>query len=74
VEEYIDRALGLLKDSNVRIVEDYHSLSEWLEIMKKHRLLPSDAQIALTCKHHNIKVIATFDEDFRRVPWLEVVP
>ena len=74
IKEYIDKALGLLKDSNVRIVEDYHSLSEWLEIMKNYKLLPNDALITLTCKHYGINVIATFDEDFKRVPCLKVVP
>ncbi len=34
----------------------------------------ADTIIALTCKHHGIKTIATLDEDFRRIPWLEVIP
>ncbi len=37
-------------------------------------LLPNDALIAATCRHYGIGTIATFDEDFRRVPWLRVVP
>ncbi len=37
-------------------------------------LLPNDALIAATCRHYGISTIATFDEDFRRVPWLRVVP
>jgi len=41
---------------------------------KKYRLLPADALIALTCKHYEIDTILTFDEDFKRVPWLEVIP
>ncbi len=43
------------------------------EIMKKYRLLPNDALIAATCKHYGIKKIATFDDDFKRVDFLEVV-
>ncbi|MEB3755566.1 MAG: PIN domain-containing protein [Desulfurococcales archaeon] len=42
--------------------------------MRKYRLTPSDAIIALTCKHYSIDTILTFDEDFKRVPWLEVMP
>ncbi|MCD6428768.1 MAG: PIN domain-containing protein [Desulfurococcales archaeon] len=38
------------------------------------RLLPSDAIIALTCKHYGIDTILTLDEDFKQVPWLKVVP
>ncbi|KUK05323.1 MAG: putative ribonuclease VapC, partial [Archaeoglobus fulgidus] len=44
-----------------------------LEIMERYRLLPNDALIAATCKHYGIKKIATFDEDFRRVDFLQVV-
>ena len=36
-------------------------------------LLPNDALIAATCRHYGIKKIATFDEDFERVDFLEIV-
>jgi len=41
-------------------------------INEKYDLLPNDALIAANCKMHGIKEIATFDEDFRRVDFLEV--
>jgi len=44
-----------------------------LEIMEKYKLLPNDALIAATCKHYGIKKIATFDEDFKKVEFLEVI-
>ncbi|MHC1568270.1 MAG: PIN domain-containing protein [Candidatus Syntropharchaeia archaeon] len=40
---------------------------------EKYKLLPSDALIAATCKHHGIKKIVTFDPDFKKVDFLEVV-
>ena len=43
-------------------------------IAAKYGLLPNDALIATTCKHYDISVIATFDEDFTRIVWLKVVP
>ncbi len=43
-------------------------------VAKAFGLLPNDALIAATCRHYGIGTIATFDEDFRRVPWLRVVP
>ena len=43
-------------------------------IATKHGLLPNDALIAATCEHYGIDVIATFDEDFTRIPWLKVIP
>jgi len=43
------------------------------EYIVKYKLLPNDALIAATCKHHGIRKIATFDEDFKRVDFLEVI-
>ncbi len=43
------------------------------EIIINYGLLPNDALIAATCKHHGIKKIATFDEDFKRVDFLEII-
>ena len=43
------------------------------EIVKNYGLLLNDALIVATCKHYGIRKIATFDEDFRRVDFLEIV-
>lgn len=43
------------------------------EIIKSYGLLPNDALIAATCKHYGVKKIATFDGDFKRVDFLDVV-
>ena len=43
------------------------------EIIEKYNLLPNDALIAAICKHHGIRKIATFDEDFKRVDFLDVI-
>ncbi len=42
-------------------------------IVKDYKLLPNDAPIAATCRYYGIKKIATFDDDFKRVDFLEVV-
>ncbi len=44
-----------------------------IEIGFQYGLLPNDALIAATCRHYGIKKIATFDEDFERVDFLETV-
>ena len=49
---------------------DYHEMMEVAETLK---LLPSDAIIASACKQRGIIHILTFDEDFKRVPWLKVI-
>ncbi len=43
-------------------------------IAARYGLLPNDALIASTCKHYGVNIIATFDEDFKRIPWLKVIP
>ena len=47
--------------------------SDVLDMMGKYHLLPNDALIVAICKHHGIRKIATFDEDFRRVNFLDVL-
>jgi predicted nucleic acid-binding protein len=47
---------------------------EIIKFIEEYGLMPADAIIALTCKHHGIDTILTFDEDFKRVPWLKVEP
>ena len=44
-----------------------------LETMTRYKLLPNDALIAATCKQYGIRKIATFDPDFDRVDFLEVI-
>jgi len=72
--EVIDAIGSLLRDLNVEIVNEYFNYNEYLQIMQNFKLLPNDAQIALTCWHYSIDTILTFDEDFKRVSWLKVIP
>jgi len=67
VEEFIDR-LGIL------VLEDRGSIKELIETMRRYSLLPGDALIAITARRYGIDTILTFDEDFKRVPWLKVIP
>ena len=64
----------LLSDYNIIISQDKATIDEIHETMIKYRLLPGDAIIALTCKHYSINAILTFDDDFKRIPWLKVIP
>ena len=65
--------LNSIKDKLVvlELNEEIADISK--EIIRKYHLLPNDALIAATCKHHGIRKIATFDPDFKRVDFLEVV-
>jgi len=65
--ELIKNDLLKILELNVQIFEISYLFS------KKYGLLPNDALIAATCKHYGIKKIATFDQDFERVDFLEVI-
>ena len=67
VEEFVEE-LGIV------VLEDKGSLRELLETMRDYNLLPGDALIAITARHYGIGTILTFDEDFKRIPWLKVIP
>ncbi len=64
----------LLEDLEVEVLVENVEYRDMIETASQLKLLPSDAIIALTCKHNNIDTIITFDEDFKRVPWLKVAP
>ena len=50
------------------------SIEEFLDLIKSYGLLPNDALIAIAALKHGISTIATFDEDFKRIPWLTTIP
>ena len=52
---------------------DVRDLELIRRIAETYKLLPNDALIAATCKYYGIRKIATFDEDFKRVDFLEVI-
>ena len=67
VEELINR-LGIL------ILEDKGNLKELAETMRRYNLLPGDVLITITAKRYGVDTILTFDKDFKRIPWLKVIP
>ena len=72
-KNYRNKVFELFNALNLIILPDYQELSLVLEIMQKYHLLPNDALIAATCKYYGINKIATFDEDFEKVDFLETV-
>ncbi|HID40768.1 MAG TPA: PIN domain-containing protein [Pyrodictium sp.] len=53
-----------MDDLRIKVLEDYYDFREHIQVMTTYRLLPNDAQIALTRKHYGIDTILAFDEDF----------
>jgi len=72
MENFFILLLKFLKEFKILIFPDTSEIEEVIKIMKRYHLLPNDALIAATCKYYGIKKIATFDEDFSRVDFLEI--
>ena len=49
------------------------SLEELLTLIENYGLLPNDALIAATALANNIDAVATFDNDFEKMPWIRIV-
>ena len=74
-KESLDRFVSLLEELHVRVVADAEAQpSQIVNTMDNYKLAPRDAIIALTCKHYGIGTILTFDADFKKIPWLKVLP
>ena len=73
-EEAINMVNNFIKDFNATIILDFQNPYELVEAIKHYKLAPNDAQITITCKYINVRTLASFDEDFKRVPWLKVIP
>ena len=72
--EVISAVKELIERLDIRLVQSIYTEEEFYEALLNYGLLPSDAIIALTCRHYGIDTILTFDEDFKRIPWLKVIP
>jgi len=72
--DYIGELRAFLQEAGIEVVADNTSLEDIISIMRSYNLLPNDALIAATCRKRGIKIIATFNDDFRRVDFLIVIP
>ena len=75
-----ERLIGMIKNEVHPLLKLFTVLQlvaeprEVIELIEEYGLMPTDALIVLTCRQHEMSVIATLDEDFKRVPWLKVIP
>ena len=74
MKDELEALRKLIEENNIAVLQDVASIEEIHETVLKYKLLPGDAIIALTCKRYGINTILTFDEDFKRIPWLKVIP
>ena len=67
------RLRGLVKLCVKKDLADKSSIRTTIwRTMEKYHLLPNDALIVATCKYYWIRKLASFDEDFKRVEFLEI--
>jgi len=71
-QDIAEKLRKILEELEIEVIE-YLPLEDFLEVLSKYSLLTNDALIVSTCKHLGIRRIATFDEDFKRVDFLEIV-
>ena len=80
IVKYTKRVKELLEQDLYPLFTDFEHLpanigiEDLIEYMTKYKLLPNDALIVATCRAYNIENIATFDEDFKRVPLPRAIP
>lgn len=72
IETELLKFLSLLEELEVIVLDLKVSSRDLFRTMKEFYLLPNDALIAAICRSHEIKRIATFDEDFKKVDFLEI--
>jgi len=44
------------------------------KIVMEYKLLPNDALIVAVMSREGIRELLTLDSDFRRIPWIQVIP
>jgi uncharacterized protein len=71
--QFLSNLRAFLDEYGIRLVETPNDLEAVLEAMAEYLLLPSDALIVASCRHHRIKCIATFDSDFKRLKSFEIL-
>ena len=67
-------ALNKLVDKMNIIAPTREDFEESKEIMTRYKLLPNDALIAAMVRRRGIDELLTLDSDFKRIPWLKVIP
>jgi len=63
----------LMEEREIVVLPINDDIEDWRKVMTIYRLLPNDAMIVSTCFLHEIKEIATFDNDLTRVEPLEII-
>jgi len=67
----IEETLNLLEVSTLQDSQNWGLIKR---LMFRYSLLPNDATILATCIEHGLDALATFDEDYRKVQEVKILP
>jgi len=70
---FLEQLKSFLIEYRIEILSTPEDPDLLLESVATYRLLPNDAAIVAACRYYGIKRIATFDSDFNRVEFLNVI-
>ena len=70
---FLEGLESFIKKMQIGIISPPNDPTAVLKMIGYYRLLPADAVIVATCKDNGVTKIATFDSDFMRVDFLEVI-
>ncbi len=70
---FLEKLKSFLFEYKIEILSIPDDPDLLLDSVAAYRLLPNDAAIVAACRYYGIKRIATFDSDFYRVQFLEVI-
>lgn len=72
-QQFMSNLKAFLDEYGIKLVETPNDLDSVLDVMTEDLLLPSDALIVASCRHHRIRCIATFDSDFKKLSDFEII-
>jgi len=73
INEAIELVVELIEENDVAIVRDA-DIYLTMATMKEYLLLPHDAKIIATMLQNGVRKLGTFDEDFKRIDGILLVP
>ena len=70
---FLERLKSFIIEFRIKFLSGPEPQDQFLDFVEIYRLLPNDAAIVAACKYHGIKKIATFDSDFERVDFIDII-
>lgn len=70
---FIEKFKSFINEYRIEVLSIPDEPDILFDTVMSYRLLPNDAAIVAACRYYGIKEIATFDSDFNRVEFLNIV-